>query len=639
LQSDAGHGRKDKRLMSDEHGFDLVLSSNTKIPAPIVNNIAELLFTALPHRAEDAVLILSHENETSIEVSLPRLRYVVSSLYKQFEEKNIHPGDTVLLATLSVNTEVYTIMLFTALVSYGARVLFPMFVETAELDTWVKHTGCRAVIFPEKEIQQLHGYEKQKQVIRDIRTVAEKNNLSLFDAVEDFHLTTYLHEEIPHTPVSQMPLVQQCIQKTNMSTESVIFTTSGSSGKSKLVLYEQGAFLRNCACWQQSGLYRKEKLGGRSFLDILPHTVSIRALFNAYWTGYGVCIVNTEWVKQKPQKILPFLVKMKPQVMTLAPASYAFIVELLKLVPEVKNLAFSELHTVVSTSAPFSKKTAQDMKQYFGLYLHNAYGLSETQQVLTTLLCDETDLNGPELIMGKPIAGVVLGLRRFDDTMYQLFVKSPYGHKAIISENITPADEFFNTGDIVKLSSNNVLIFVGREQKDFVKSGYGAKVPLVYLKEYYKELYHQVSHIEFRAFETFTFSFGIAALIFITDEHLPKGRVTDKKTIKRFYKKIKTINKSLFQRLEPFEYDHQTITRFLLVNSLVTYTFKGTVSGSTIETHFSKELSDLLYSDEEKTGVKNLTYLNSAFIKILLHYTPLRAEKIRRIILKMLLRH
>jgi long-subunit acyl-CoA synthetase (AMP-forming) len=616
-------------MMMQHNDFDVIISSELPCPPLTVTSIAELLFTQLPHRDEQSLVILTHIEDTYVQVSLQRLRHITASLYSEFEQKNIQPGDTVLLATLSVNTELYTILLFTSLISYGVRVLFPMFLETTELPTWIQNTNCSAVILPNHEIQQLPGHERQKQIINDIKNISEHYHLPLYETRDDFHLTRYLTETIPQTDYSTHPLIQSCITRTRHTTESVIFTTSGTSGRSKLVLYEQGAFLRNCHCWQASGLYTKEKLGGRSFLDILPHTVSIRALLNAYWTGYPTCIVKTEWMKQKPQKLLPFLIKMRPEVMTLAPNSFQYLIELLILVPEVKDLVFSELRTVISTSASYSNTIAEGMKTHFHLYLHNAYGLTETQQVLTTLLRSSPPPDLDEMEMGKPIAGVVLGLKKYEDDLYSLYVHSPYGHKAVLTEKTIPAEEFFSTGDIVRYQPPDILTYVGRENKDFIKNGFGAKVSLVALKKYYAELYQDVHHIEYLASEIFNFSLGIAALLFITDPSLPLGRVTDKKTIHTFYNRIKTINKHLQKTLEPFEYEQWTITRFLLINHAVPRTQKGTISRFIIDTQFHQETYDLIHSNDPRTGVKNIEQLSSAFLRFLLLYTPLRYKKIR----------
>jgi long-subunit acyl-CoA synthetase (AMP-forming) len=256
--------------MMVENDFDIIITSDKKISQPLVHNIAELLFHQLPHRDEDSKIILSHINEKYIEISLKKLRYILASLYKEFQEKNIKPGDSVLLTTLSVNNELYTILLLTGLLSYGVRVLFPMFVETKEVDTWIEQTQCTYVILPEKEIMLLSGHDREKQVIHEIRKIAENKHVTVYDVSKDFNLDALLDTTRNEYSLSDDPFVQQAIHHTFFSTDAVIFTTSGSSGKSKLVLYEQGGFLKNCQSWQTSGMYEKEKLGGRCFLDILP---------------------------------------------------------------------------------------------------------------------------------------------------------------------------------------------------------------------------------------------------------------------------------------------------------------------------------------------------------------------------------
>ena len=433
-------------------------------------------------------------------------------------------------------------------------------------------------------------------------------------------------------------LVKKAIEENNLKTESVILTTSGTTGKSKLVLYEQGAFIRNCHCWQESNLFTKDKMGGSSFIDIFPHSISIRALFNAIWTGYPVCIVSNDWIKQKPEKILPILIKMKPENLTIGPSSYNFILELIKIVPKLKNAVFSNLRTVVSTGAPFNEKTAKDVQKILGLYLHNAYGTTETQQVLTTVLCDKNELEEHDLSMGKPITGVEIGLKKYNNDMYRLFIRSPFGHKSIISDNTVLSDEYFNSGDIVRLSDNNKLIFVGRENRDFIKSGYGAKIPISFMKECYKPLYNQAVHIEYYPTGRFNFSFGIAALIFIKNNAFSQGRVTNKKIIKRYFKLIKHINNSLLKTLDPFEYEQRTITRFLLINNDVLTTLKGTVSSYNISRQYKDEINDLLYSKKTNLGVKDFITLNFYVLKLLFKFTPLRNKKLREIVVNLFIR-
>ena len=624
--------------MKNVSNFDFIISSNKKIPKPTINNLAEMIFKELPHRDEKCFVILSHDKEKFVKISLIRLRFIISSLMQEFKKKGISPGDTVLLPTISVNSELFVTLMFISLIAYGVRVLFPMYVEIPELETWINNSKCKAVIIPEKILTNTKN-DKEKRVAKELRNICHKKKIKFYDLFEDFTIKSYIYDPRPNKfSVNNYILVKKAIEENDQTTESVIFTTSGTSAKSKLVLYEQGAFIRNCYSWQISNMFNKDKMGGRSFIDILPHSISIRALVNAIWTGYPVCIVSNDWIKQKPEKTLPLLIKMKPENLTIGPSSFNLVLELIKIVPELKNAVFSDLKTVVSTGAPFNEKTAEDVKNILGLYLHNAYGTTETQQVLTTVLYNKNELEQHDISMGKPLTGVDIGLKKYINDMYRFFIKSPFGHKSIIGDDTVLSDEYFNCGDIVKLGDNNKLTYVGRENRDFIKSGYGAKIPISSMKKYYKPLYSQVFHIEYFATGRFNFSFGIAALIFIKNNTIPQGRVTNRKIIKRYYKQIKNINNSLLKTLDPFEYEQRTITRFLLINSDVLKTFKGTISNYNIESQYKDEINDLLYLNKTNLGVKNFITLNFYVFNLLFKFTPLRNKKFREIVVNLYIR-
>lgn len=623
--------------MKNEIEFDFLITSGKKLPKSPINNLAELLFKELPNRNENSSIILSHENEKYVDVKLKRLRFIVASLFEEFNKKGIKPGDTVLLTTLNVDNVLFLSLMFIGLITFGARVLLPMFVETLELNNWIHFTKCDWIIIPEKEILALNkNYEMEKQIIKKIKQVANDNNVITFDLAEDFNILAYLYMKSSNNfSIDKNEIINNVINNTNVSTESVIFTTSGTSGKSKLVVYEQGAFIRNCISWREAGMYEKNKLFGRSFIDIFPHTISIRALFNALWTGYPVSIIISDWIKSYPQKTFLLLTKMKPEIITIGPSSFSFVIEEIKLLPELKNIIFSDLKTVVSTGAPYSKKIAEDINKYFGLFLHNAYGTSETQQVLTTVLDDKTDINN--VSMGKPLPGVSIGLKNYINDRYRMFIKSPYGFKYSIDVDTKKSyfpKEYFYTGDIVRINENNGIFYVGREDKDFFKNGFGAKVPISFMKKYYESLYKEVKHIEFYPTEVFTILCGVAALIFIEDKNIPTGRITKKKVIRKFAKKIKKINSALLKTVEPFEYEHRRITRFLLINNNVPTTLKKTVSKYKIETIYRDEINDLKISDDYRSGVKNVFTIRFALLKCLLNFLPYKFVFFRKIILK-----
>jgi len=196
--------------------------------------------------------------ENYIEIKLDKLRYIIASLIEKFDKKNLKPGDTVLLVTFSVNSEFLISLMFIALVSYGARVLLPMFVETSEIDNWIKKTQCKFVVLPKKEILSIKDITREKISVKKVVDSALKNNVEVYDLDQDFNIRSLINQSVPNNFLFNNHLIKNSMKNTNLNTEAVIFTTSGTSGKSKLIVYEQGAFIKNCISWKESGFYDSE---------------------------------------------------------------------------------------------------------------------------------------------------------------------------------------------------------------------------------------------------------------------------------------------------------------------------------------------------------------------------------------------
>ena len=619
-------------MANKEKIFDILIKDECKIPKPIVNNIAELIYNNISHRDENCYVIYGHDKNKVIKISLHRLRFIVSKLYEEFSKKKIKPKDTVLLSSLQVNNELYMSLIFVALMSYGCRVLLPMFVETKEIENWLKITKCSHIIIPKKEILGQKTNPKYEKILNEIETIGLENKKSVFDLEEDFNVKKLVFENISDDFSFDTKIVKNTIENTNLENDAAIFTTSASSGKSKLVLYDQSGFIKCCMSWQKSGLYKKTVMGGRSLIDIFPHTISVRTFFNALWSGYPVCIFVSEWVKNKPEKILSHLIEMKPEVITIGPGSFNVVLEFLDIFPEIKNLVFSELRCVVSTGSKYSKYVSEKIVKTFDLPLYNAYGTTETQQVLTTVLLTSNDENLTSL--GKPLCGVQIGLKKTDNSFYKLYVNSPFGHKEILNDETEYINGFFYTGDIVQVKENNNLFFMGRENRDFLKTSYGSKLPLSLMKEYYKNLYEKSNHIEFFNSETINLNFGVSALIFIKDYKLKKGRVIDKKFIADFKKMIVNADRHLEKNLEPFEYEQRKISRFIIINGETYKTTKGNVSRYKIELNYNDEIYDLMHSNKSKNGVCNIVVSKKWFLGSILKLPLFKISFFRRLVLK-----
>jgi acetylornithine/succinyldiaminopimelate/putrescine aminotransferase/predicted amino acid dehydrogenase/acyl-coenzyme A synthetase/AMP-(fatty) acid ligase len=586
--------------------FDRILASERDLPGLPVPNLAALLFRPLVNRDEGSEVIISHDGPALVRVSLQRLRFVVARIVGEFRKKGIRPGTTVLLASVSGGNELFTALTFTALAAYGVRTLLPMFVETGPLEDWIDLAGCSAVIVPERDIASLDGHDKEKSIVRDIKAAALRKGLSCYDPLVDFGLRDGLYLDMPDAAQGALPdpEVEEAISATTAATETLVLTTSGSSGKSKLVVYEQGAFIRNCLSWQEAGFYAPDKLGGRGFTPLFTHSMGIRAYFNALWSGSPVCLINTEWFEEKPETVRYFLLRMMPEHVTGGPAVYNLLLELMRNFPEMKDRLKASLKTVVMSGARDEGRTATAVRSALGLSLHNAFGMTETQQVLSTVLFEDATEDDRKSL-GRPLPGVAVGLKEMPDEpgLYRLYVRSPFGCKSILGEaaGADAAGGFLDSGDIVRLADGDRLVYVGRDGLDFIKDGFGVKIPLASMKEHYAALHGKAVHVEYFPMRD---SPGLTALVFVAGGPEALVTVTDKGVLGEFSRLVAGTNARLFKDLEPFEFRHRVVRRLALVAGAVPRTRKGNVSRSGIEACCRETIAGLTDPQSLPPGVE-----------------------------------
>lgn len=598
--------------------FDLVLSSEMDFSEPPIRNLCSLIFNILDHRPEDSLVVLSHDGPTYIELSLKRLRFIVFSLFSEFEAKGIEPGQTVLLANISGNNELFLAIQFAALTAYGVRVLMPMFMESKELDGWIKSTHCTVVLIPENEISSLNHHENEKSVLTRIKKIVLENNCSCYDSVDGFCLKKLLFQDMPDGYYSSNPLIKKILASSDENTEALMISTSGTSGRSKLVVYEQGAYIRNCMSWQEAGFYRSDRLGGRGFTPLFAHTMGIRAFINALWTGIPVCLINTEWFEEKPETVRYFMLKMKPEHVTGGPAVYNLLLELMRNFPELKESMARNFKVLISSGAPINSKTVREIESVFGIRMQNAYGTTETQQALTTLLFDHPTAREMDSL-GVPLPGISIGLKVVsgEPGLYRFFIKSPFGMKmapAKSGESSGCPPYYFETGDIIRFEDNKIY-YVGRENKDFFKDGFGVKIPLAIIQDYYTRLFDLAGHISFYPVQGKP---GLAALIFIDNQQIPPGKVTDRTLINSYLDLITETNTRLFNTLEPFEVRHRFITRFVLLNGPPPRTVKGGVSQYKIDMEHGElvvNLTDPLSPDRSVQDVRSIINITNTYTR------------------------
>jgi acetylornithine/succinyldiaminopimelate/putrescine aminotransferase/predicted amino acid dehydrogenase/acyl-coenzyme A synthetase/AMP-(fatty) acid ligase len=582
--------------------FDILIKNQIEIAGKKVKTIGQILFEPLEGRHEESNIILSHIENSYTEISLSRLRLVVFDLIHSFKEKNIGKGQTVILVTFHGCNEMFTALYFTALASMGCRVFMPMYYEKSEFLSWIDFSGATHIVIPEGEVMSLDGHEKEKLAIREIKAIAFDHGVKIWDNLVDFGLVDSLRRT-QNIPIHTNPLIFEELLTVQPDQDLLIVTTSGTSGRSSLLVYTHEAYFLNCLAWQQAGLYDASLLGGTGFTPLFTHTMGIRAFVNALWTGVPVCLIITEWFMEKPEVVRYLLLKMKPAHITGGPAVYNAFIELFRVYPELKSGLSNHLKTLVSSGALYNPVTAREILDATGISLQNAFGTSETQQVLSTLLGSRQDNVQGLIPLGKPLPGVSIGLIKTDTgtNQFRLFIKSVFGHKYCLSDPTLSNSDFCNTGDIVSVDEDGNLYYSGRANLDFFKDNFGVKIPIQSLRNYYGELFSELIHAEFYPIINFP---GISALLFINDSTTLPGQVTDSRILKRYAGIVEGINNRLMFNLDTFEFQHRHVCRIAILNGQLPLTGKGSVSVREITSTHHSLIGRLTDTRKDSTGIE-----------------------------------
>lgn len=556
--------------------FDKLIQAKDCSNEFLPKTLAEIIFDSLPHRTENCDIIFSHIGEQFIAISLPELRLISNSISEKLKSFGLKTGDTIMLASFSCSNELANALIFTAAACLGIRVFVPIFPEPSEFQNWRIQTDFNCVVIPCHDIFQGKGNEREKEVCRLLQTKCREGGLLFLDSFVDFDVAELITtakietKNIDCLSISQFPVSPQ--------TEAVIFTTSGSSGISKLLVYTHEALANCCQAWQNSGLFSPDLFGNAGFSPLFTHTIGIRSFLNSIWSGNPFCIITIDWFLHKAEVVRYLLMKMKPGHLIAGPAFYNTMLELYRQFPELKTEMKQSLKAAISIGAPFDITTDEKFKSATGISLMNAFGTTETLMVL---------LNRPEPgqqclpnCLGRPIPGVTVGLRQTDEpSVFEFFIHSVFQSSRVIG--MPDSIDFFATGDLVTYNEiSGEISFYCRKSSDFIKDEYGVKIPLNALKSYYERVYQISNHIEWIPLVNIP---GLAALVFVSTE-------VHQKEIAAM---IKNINEDLRQTIEPFEFTHRHIERFSLVNDSVPLTRKGTISKDQIYKKYAQIITEL----------------------------------------------
>jgi hypothetical protein len=269
--------------------------------------------------------------------------------------------------------------------------------------------------------------------------------------------------------------------------------------------------------------------------------------------------------------------------------------------PQLKESCLRELCCAVSSGAPFDNATARRLEGALGVKLENAFGTTETMQVLATLV------DGPfESGMGNPLPGVRLALQPYEApgrSLYKLYVQSPFGFVGYLGDddrNYSGAmgRGWFDTGDIIEKTVSG-LFHAGRESQDFIKDSFGVKVARALILERYAELGAPVEHVE--AFPMREEP-GLAALVFVNVPPIHDQLLTDCRLLATVKTLLEARLERLHRDLDDFEIRHLTIARFVCIADPVPRTAKGNIAHTDIGQRYAPILNQLTGPYVERPG-------------------------------------
>ncbi|MDZ7607345.1 MAG: hypothetical protein U5K79_17570 [Cyclobacteriaceae bacterium] len=260
----------------------------------------------------------------------------------------------------------------------------------------------------------------------------------------------------------------------------------------------------------------------------------------------------------------------------------------------------NSLKTIVSSGTAVNNETLAKMTEAFDIRTHNAFGTTETQQVLNAII-NPVGFYADSTSLGGILPGVTIGLKKVSaDNTYKLFIRSDFGGIRIID---TEGDHelrnmFIYLGDIVKYM-NGALYYLKREKDDYINDAFGVKIPLNRLKENYADLYKESCKVSIHPLK---YTPGLSALIIYSEKDFLEKPENHKQIISNLKSVIEISNQKLYRQLEPLEFNHWTIKRFSVACSDEIVNRKGIVSDYKINKHFYRIITDLTEDNHSESN-------------------------------------
>lgn len=243
----------------------------------------------------------------------------------------------------------------------------------------------------------------------------------------------------------------------------VIFPTSGTTGKSKLIEKKKGVFYWLCSFADLvtcTGIYKRDAV----FISSpVSHSFGYSALLFALALGKKAMVTDNK----NHQEITELIIKEKIDLIAGVPSSLYQIAVSMK---DKTNL----IRLIISGGAPLTEIILQEVSQGLTKNIFSLYGSTEAS---TSFIADHDLLKKNIHALGRPLKGIRYRLAPLAEGGKELLIKS---HLA----NNSPC-EWLHSGDMVEEDDNHNLIWCGRKDNMIIKNGvniYPAQIENAFLR-------------------------------------------------------------------------------------------------------------------------------------------------------------
>ncbi|WP_417783790.1 class I adenylate-forming enzyme family protein [Terasakiella pusilla] len=421
----------------------------------LTGKTAQEIFEALPER-------VSHKVKNNINTSPDKLALVeaagawtyaelgqaIEEAKSYLQDKGVVPGDRLMLVLENCRAGVAFLLAASELNVWAALVNARMM--TGELQAIIDDCDPRLVLFFTAVSPEATNHaDKLGAVSQDVLSLGTFSLLA----------RTGGEPEV----VEEKGSAQVC----------AMIYTSGTTGKPKGVMLTH----RNVAfIGAVSGAMR-----GLSADDVVYAVLPISHAFGLCSTCMGGLFAGATIYLEPRFEVRKCLSALRDWDVTVfqgVPPMYSVMIEALK--SDEFDLADLKLRYISVGGAPLDPETKEKTEHFFGMPLHNGYGLTETSPTISQARLNEGLKN---CSVGRPIPGVEIkiidgsGNEVAAGETGELWARGPnvmkgYFRNEAETQKVLTADGWFNTQDLARLDEDGNIIIAGRTKEMIVQSGF-----------------------------------------------------------------------------------------------------------------------------------------------------------------------